>query len=112
VLVAALAAVTAPAGCADPAPACPEDLPAACPDPAPTWAADAEPAIARACLACHGGQGPASIVLSTWDDVSAHRREVLSQVYACRMPPDDAPPLSADDRATLLAWLVCGAPEE
>jgi hypothetical protein len=35
---------------------------------------------------------------------------VLTEVYACQMPPVDADPLSATERQALLAWLVCGAP--
>ena len=36
---------------------------------------------------------------------------VLNQVSVCNMPPVDAnPTLGEADRSTLLAWIVCGAP--
>jgi len=37
---------------------------------------------------------------------------VLTQVYSCRMPQPGAAPLTEAERAALLGWLVCGAPND
>ena len=47
---------------------------------------------------------------SAYDQVYSQRSQILNQVYACKMPPDGAEPLSPEERKTLLTWLVCGAP--
>jgi len=36
---------------------------------------------------------------------------VLTRIYGCVMPPASAPPLTPEERQTLLSWFVCGAPE-
>ena len=108
------------AGCgggssADPdgAAGCPNDLPT-CPDPsaAPSYQTEVAPIIETSCLACHGpgGAEQGSHDLSIYDSLYPQRTDVLTQVYNCRMPPGGVAPLSADDRQTLLTWLVCGAP--
>lgn len=89
---------------------CPSDLPAACPSAAPTWV-DAQPIIHARCELCHTpGGANANLPFDTYDRVYAVRQRVLTQVYACRMPPSGYPPLEASERKTLLEWLVCGAP--
>lgn len=93
--------------------ACPSDLPAACPSPAPGYDAAVLPVLARRCWGCHGDGGleVASRDLGTYDAVFRQRSAVLNQVYGCLMPPADAAALSADERAAILGWLVCGAPQ-
>ena len=90
---------------------CPEDLPAACPATPPSYAKDIAPAIQQACTPCHapGGQ-ESSRLLTDYANAFANRGPALNQIHACRMPPRDAPPLSAEHRKLLLDWLVCGAP--
>jgi uncharacterized membrane protein len=68
--------------------------------------------VGARCRACHapGGQ-EASIPFTTYEQIFARRSAILNQVYACKMPPEGAPAPSADERAQLLAWLVCGAPD-
>lgn len=62
-------------------------------------------------MPCHAPGGRAADHdLTTQAGLHRDRRTALSRVYACIMPPDDAPPLSLDERAKLLAWLVCDAP--
>ncbi len=96
----------------DAAPACPNDLPAACVAPAPGFDAAVGPILARRCNACHGDGGferPAHD-LGTYAGVFKQRGSVLTQVYGCLMPPVDAAALDPAERAQVLDWLVCGAP--
>ena len=90
---------------------CPNDLPEKCPSPEPSYAADIAPLVEARCLPCHSAGGPASgEPLGTYALVHDKRSAVLNQVYACKMPPPgDAEPLDSTERATLLAWLICGA---
>lgn len=92
---------------------CPKDLPATCVMPAPSWSKDINPIFVRACVSCHGPDGgQQNKPFTTWFEVAARRSMVLSQVYGCRMPePDSGITLTSDERATLLHWLVCGAPQ-
>jgi mono/diheme cytochrome c family protein len=123
IVVAAASAFVAIGACSDKSPAspdsgtdsggivdCPDDIPAACPASPPTYAKDIAPVIQGSCATCHtpGGRQPDRL-LTNYDEVFAQRGVVLTQVNACRMPPRDAPPLSAEARKALLAWLVCGA---
>jgi len=100
--------------CSDPAPthaACPNDLPSACPADPPSYARDIAPLIQARCLECHAPGGKESNRdLTTYDHVYANRSAVLNQVYGCAMPPAGASGLDDAQRATLLAWLVCHAP--
>ena len=94
---------------------CPNDLPAACPEPTPSYVADASPIFEDRCFECHGPGGKAQSKhdFSTYDDVYRQRSPILNAVYACKMPPADAASeLSLEERQALLAWLVCGAPED
>lgn len=91
---------------------CPDDLPAAC-EVAPSWSAEVAPTFARTCGPCHGPGGvEAAKPLVAHADVSARRTSVLSQVYHCQMPgPDAGAALTDGERALVLQWLVCGAPD-
>lgn len=91
---------------------CPDDLPAACPAVAPSYAKDVGAVIEQACTPCHAPGGKeASRLLTGYANAFANRGAMLNQVHACRMPPQDAPPLSAEGRKLLQEWLVCGAPD-
>ena len=57
-----------------------------------------------------GRQGGEPSALIGYAIAFANRGAMLTQVHACRMPPQDAPPLSAEGRKVLQEWLVCGAP--
>lgn len=102
------------AGCSGGTPAvdCPADLPASCPAGAAGYQATIAPLIAGKCTPCHAPGGQSSHPLLTWAEVHALRGEVLSQVYACRMPQAGAPALTAAERTELLGWLVCEAPND
>ena len=117
-LIAALAAVSIAWGCTSsdsPADAgassCPSDLPSACPSPPPSYAKDVAPIFARRCVVCHSEGGvEAERDYTTYDRIHQLRTDILTQVYACRMPPADAAAPTLAERETLLGWLVCGAP--
>ncbi len=92
---------------------CPNDLPSACPGPtAPSFASTIQPTLSSRCHSCHseGGAAGTSHVFDTYDEVYSERRVMLNQIFACAMPPSSAEALSSDERAALLAWFVCGAP--
>jgi len=96
---------------ADDAGACPNDLPASCPTPTPSYAGDVSGIFDSHCNTCHGpGGSAAEKPLLTYDDVFRQRGAVLDQVYHCLMPPADQRPMTPQQRANLLAWLTCGAP--
>ena len=92
---------------------CPNDLPA-CPSPAPSWKSTVLPIMNTRCISCHGpGGSDPSLPLNTYDEIYQRRGTILSETYACKMPPPDAgvlPPEGAE-RKILLEWLVCGAPD-
>ena len=92
--------------------ACPQDLPASCPSKVPSYKADVEPIVQRRCAPCHlnGGVEAATHNFGTYDGIYRDRSDVLSQVYSCRMPQAPAPALSTAERALVLDWLVCHAP--
>jgi mono/diheme cytochrome c family protein len=113
---AAVAAVASALGCSSQstpsASACPNDLPVACAATPPSYARDVAPILAAKCVVCHGPGGvEATRDLSTYDHVHTQRSSVLDQVHACMMPPAGGEALTAAERATLLGWLVCGAPQ-
>jgi mono/diheme cytochrome c family protein len=99
-------------GAADAGTSCPSDLPASCPSDVASYQAKIRVIIEQRCLACHGPGGVADSKhdLATYDRVYAQRSAILNQAYACQMPPSTEPPLSSMERAALLGWLVCQAP--
>lgn len=101
----------APSGATD-AGACPQDLPQACPTPPPSFQADVHDIVTRRCGSCHtdGGVAAPSHDFSSYAAIYRQRSAVLNQVYACKMPLPDAGQPTAEERAQLLGWLVCGAP--
>jgi hypothetical protein len=93
---------------------CARDLPASCPSPVPSWTTDVQPAIERSCAPCHlpGGIAAPLHDFSMYAGVYGQRGSVLGAVSSCRMPlAGGAAPLAPADREKLLAWLVCGAPQ-
>ncbi len=90
---------------------CPNDLPQSCPAPAPSWSGVVAPIVANQCALCHQPGGTASSKpLTSYQEVYARRVTVLTEVYGCQMPPAPDSPLDDAERASLLGWLVCGAP--
>jgi uncharacterized membrane protein len=78
----------------------------------PSFKTDVEPIFEQRCWSCHanGGVEAAAHDFSTYDRIYGQRSSILNQVYACRMPPADATPLTGEERSKLLAWFVCKAP--
>ena len=91
---------------------CPSDLPSMCPAQPPSYKTDIAPILAVRCFPCHqpGGVEGTTRNYSTYAVVSAQQQSMESQTYQCRMPPGDSPAPTPQERALLLAWLVCGAP--
>jgi hypothetical protein len=108
----ALVLAIALAACSGENPACPADEPASCPSPAPSYASQVGPLIDQYCaVGCHTAGGTASDrPLDSYATVFARRSGVLDQTYQCAMPPIGSPVPSEPDRAAILGWLVCGAP--
>jgi hypothetical protein len=90
---------------------CPNDLPGACPSTPPSYARDISQVISTSCFPCHAPGGVEAVKpLTNYQQVFDQRGSVLDQVYHCRMPLSGSQ-LTATQRADLLAWLVCNAPD-
>jgi hypothetical protein len=95
-----------PAMCATP--------PSSCQTPVPSYAHDIAPVLDRTCNStCHApGVGPWP--LNTYENVYDWGSIVAGDLEYCVMPPPDAGAgngnLSDQERATILNWLGCGAP--
>jgi hypothetical protein len=97
----------------DPGASCPAP-PASCPSPEPSWSTDVQPIVNRSCAPCHfpGGRYASKFNFSTYAGVSGPRGSVLDALSKCLMPlPGGNVPLAPADREKMLAWLVCGAPQ-
>ena len=85
-----------------------------CQNPIPSYSRDVVPVLDRACnTTCHApGEGPWP--LNDWANVSDWGSIIGGDIEQCTMPPADAGAgngtLSDQERATVLNWLVCGAP--
>jgi hypothetical protein len=91
---------------------CPNDLPddSDCASAAPSYSQEVGVVLERYCEVCHlPGNGVSTHVFSNYDEIFATRRTMLTQIYACRMP-EGPRRLTSEDRALLLKWFVCGAP--
>jgi hypothetical protein len=101
-----------PSGGADAAEqACAKDLPKSCPSVVPSYRSDIIPLLSSSCIGCHSPTGIGGYSETTYEDVFQQRSAILDQVYDCLMPPANSGPLTTQQRETLLAWLVCGAPD-
>jgi hypothetical protein len=94
----------------DAAPAC-ERADPTCPNDVPSYAKTVEPILNVNCVDCHHPMSTlAQTSLATYPSVHLVFGAALGQVSSCLMPPAGKPPLSDEERAALLAWLACGAP--
>ena len=108
----ALAASFALAACSGGGGTCPAEQPASCPADVPSYTNDVAPILETSCVTCHSPTGvDPGKPLDTYAHVFDRRGEVLTQVNACRMPPEGEMAPSDDERAIILTWLVCGAPD-
>ena len=86
----------------------------ACTTPTPSYANDVAPLLDRACNStCHApGVGPWP--LTNYQDVSDWSITIEADILKCSMPPADAGAgngsLSDSERATIVDWIACGAP--
>jgi len=97
---------------ADP-PACPGVTEAACPNIVPSYTSDIAPIIAARCEHCHAVDNAQGLwPLSDQEGVNEWSDTILRQIRACAQPPPASGyALTLDERQTLEAWLVCGAPD-
>ncbi len=98
---------------APPSASCPDDIPGSCPSTVPSYAADVAPILTSVCAPCHvsGGSAYASYDFESYASVAANESAILDAMSTCHMPPAVSPQLTDEQRATLLAWLVCGSPD-
>jgi uncharacterized membrane protein len=92
---------------------CPSDLPgnADCSNAVSSYSSRIASIICSRCLTCHfTGNTISGVSLADQASVHDHRSVVLTQVYHCAMPPAGVEGLASEDRAVLLQYLVCGAP--
>jgi hypothetical protein len=93
---------------------CPRgDLPNACPSPAPSWMNSVRNIISTRCGPCHfpAGVDDPKRDFSTYQSVHLNSGSILASVAGCAMPPPDSGAPTLAERETLLAWLVCAAPD-
>ncbi|HZS40260.1 MAG TPA: MbnH family di-heme enzyme [Polyangia bacterium] len=94
-------------------PSCPDDLPQSCPQVVPSYQNDVAPIVQRSCaMECHSaGHVAANRALPDYQSLFNLKDAALNNIAVCNMPPPIAMnPLGEADRATLMNWLVCGAP--
>lgn len=90
---------------------CAGSVPASCPTVIPSYKTDVAPLLDTYCVSCHqaGGQ-EADKPLDTYAGASALATGMEGAIASCNMPPqNDAQPTTAE-QDTILAWIVCGAP--
>jgi len=91
---------------------CPDEVPATCPVPPPTFGASVSPIFNAVCTNCHApGQAASDQPLTSYAEISQRKDAIVLQIDSCRMPPAPTPPLTSDERAAILGWIVCGAPD-
>jgi hypothetical protein len=96
---------------ADPPATCSADVPDACPSTVPSYRSDVVPIFEAKCNGCHMGGEGGPWPLTNYFDVLHWRAQVLSELARCTMPPSTSQiRVTEPERATLIAWLVCGAP--
>ncbi len=94
-------------------PSCPDDLPTSCPVTVPSFQSQVSSIVQTVCATpCHSpGQLAASRPLSDYQSIFNLKDAILNNVSVCNMPPPIAmTQLGEADRATLMSWIVCGAP--
>jgi len=91
---------------------CPYQAPQTCPASTPTYQADVLPILQTKCNDCHTGADGGPWPLTDYQLVVDWKISILGDLECNTMPPADAGlALTSDERSTLLAWLVCGTPQ-
>ena len=100
-------------GCGQSAPeSCPAPPQAGCPETALSYDTGIGTLIHERCFPCHDTNGvEARGLLTDYTHVYGERTSIASQLLICAMPPAGAPALSIDERAQILNWLACNAPQ-
>jgi hypothetical protein len=94
-------------------PSCPDDLPTSCPATVPSYQSQVASIVQTVCATpCHSpGQLAANRPLTDYQSIFNLKDAILNNVAVCNMPPPVAmTQLGEADRATLMSWIVCGAP--
>ena len=92
-------------------PACGSDETPTCPSTKPSYKTDITPILNSECNTCHIGGPTGPWPLSDYQCLLDWKLLVLADMVHCTMPPEDAGHKISDaDRATLIGWLACGAP--
>jgi hypothetical protein len=60
---------------------------------------------------CHGVGGQSTLDFTTYAGVKKNSVTMASDLASCKMPPPGWPAPTLEERTTLLAWFVCGAPD-
>jgi hypothetical protein len=87
--------------------------PDTCPSDQPSYSRDVVPLLDAKCNGCHTGIDGGPWALTNYTDVREWGIQIAIDISQCVMPPadDGTDALTANERETLLAWVVCGAPE-
>ncbi len=112
-LALAAALVLAACGDGDTPPPCPGVTAESCPDAIPSYQDDIAPLMQARCQTCHAPENDSGLwSLGDQESVAEWSDTILRQIRTCSQPPPDSGVyLSAAERHTLEAWLVCGAPD-
>jgi cytochrome c5 len=88
---------------------CSASVPASCPTAAPSYQSDVAPLLGTYCNSCHGAGGSESDkALDSYAGVARLLTDVEGEVAGCSMPPSGSAAPTDAERATILAWIVCG----
>jgi hypothetical protein len=97
-----------------------------CQDPAhpPSYSSAVASIVKNHCTPCHfpGGIVAANYDLSTYVNIVNAQTAVLSQLYACAMPPTggdakygiapgSVPAMAPAQASVIVDWILCGAPD-
>jgi len=111
-----LVAALGPGACGAPAQSCPFVTPV-CPTPPPSYSGQVRAVIQTFCLGCHAPGGQESVrPFTTYDeifangDLSVNVGPMQRQLLSCQMPPATSAQPTPDEKAALVGWLTCGAP--
>ena len=90
--------------------ACDAVVPAGCPHTKPSFKNDVFPVLKAKCNTCHQVDSP-HWPFDNYKDVFHWSEQIESDLATCSMPPQDAgETLSAKERETIIAWTICGSP--
>ena len=102
-------------GSPSPVPASQSSTAGGCTQPVPSYSEDIVPVLDRDCNnTCHAaraGRGAGPSPLTDWADVVAWSDAIAVNLRTGAMPPSDAGTLANGDKALVLDWLSCGAPD-